>query len=299
MPVRIYAFAKQLELDNKQLLDICEKVGIKGKGSALASLDDDEIEKIKSFMAGGDSNNGTPAPPVPSPSLQKPVPPPVPVRDKSPIRKGPLRDLDSIKKKNTEARAAADQEKKEAKKKSSGLVVNLVAMPDVVQPSTEEMQPTEKVQKPDIALPQDAIKKAREGSAAPLGQFTKKDKVKKKGKGAKFVVKLPDLEVLGEMPSTTRRGSKRKEKGETAGVAGRDVGQHAATKSSSQSTDRHGESADKFSTATHAWPLGTRREYGGSQKRRRGSAVAVHRPRVFRSDRRQRRQGLVDGPANG
>ncbi len=56
-------------------------------------------------------------------------------------------------------------------------------MPDVKQP-TGNSGITEKVQKPDIALPQDAIAKARTG-AAPLEQFTKssKAKAKKKGKG--------------------------------------------------------------------------------------------------------------------
>ncbi len=51
MPIRIYAFAKELGFDNKQLLDVCDKVNIKGKGSALASLDDDEVAKVKEFLA--------------------------------------------------------------------------------------------------------------------------------------------------------------------------------------------------------------------------------------------------------
>ena len=50
MSVRIYALAKDLGIDNKELLDICEKAGIKGKGSALASLDDGEIAKIKQHI---------------------------------------------------------------------------------------------------------------------------------------------------------------------------------------------------------------------------------------------------------
>ena len=53
MPVRIYALAKDLGIDNAQLLDICQSVGISGKGSALASLDDDETARIKEFMSGG------------------------------------------------------------------------------------------------------------------------------------------------------------------------------------------------------------------------------------------------------
>lgn len=50
MPIRIYAFAKQLKIDSKVLVSICEKVGISGKGSALASLSDDEVAKIKGHM---------------------------------------------------------------------------------------------------------------------------------------------------------------------------------------------------------------------------------------------------------
>ena len=57
--IRIYAFAKKLGLDNKQLLDICEKMGIKGKGSALASLEEDEIAKVQQYIDGGESDSAT------------------------------------------------------------------------------------------------------------------------------------------------------------------------------------------------------------------------------------------------
>ena len=53
MPIRIYALAKELKIDSKQLVEICDKAGVTGKGSALASLDDDEITKIKGYLAGG------------------------------------------------------------------------------------------------------------------------------------------------------------------------------------------------------------------------------------------------------
>ena len=66
VPVRIYAFAKDLGMDNKQLLDICEQAGVGGKGSALASLSEDEITTINSFLAG--------PPPEPEPEV---VPEPV------------------------------------------------------------------------------------------------------------------------------------------------------------------------------------------------------------------------------
>ena len=52
MPIRIYALAKELEMDSKELVDVCTRAGIPGKGSALASLNDDEVTKVTSFLRG-------------------------------------------------------------------------------------------------------------------------------------------------------------------------------------------------------------------------------------------------------
>ena len=48
--MRIYALAKKLKLDSKILVDICNKVGITGKGSALASLTDEEMAKVTGYL---------------------------------------------------------------------------------------------------------------------------------------------------------------------------------------------------------------------------------------------------------
>lgn len=53
MPIRIYSLAKELKIDNKKLVDICTRAGITGKGSALASLTDEEVVRLKAFMSGG------------------------------------------------------------------------------------------------------------------------------------------------------------------------------------------------------------------------------------------------------
>ena len=53
VPTRIYQIAKDLKIDSKDLVDICTKAGITGKGSALASLEDAEVEKLKAYLAGG------------------------------------------------------------------------------------------------------------------------------------------------------------------------------------------------------------------------------------------------------
>ncbi len=53
VPVRIYALAKELKLDSKELVDLCTRIGIPNKGSALASLEDDEVSRIRKYLAGG------------------------------------------------------------------------------------------------------------------------------------------------------------------------------------------------------------------------------------------------------
>jgi len=55
LPIRIYSLAKELQIDNKKLVDVCTRAGITGKGSALASLTDEEVVRLKAFMAGGKS----------------------------------------------------------------------------------------------------------------------------------------------------------------------------------------------------------------------------------------------------
>ena len=51
MPARIYALAKELNVDSKELVDLVKKVGITGKGSALASLSDEEAQKVRDHLA--------------------------------------------------------------------------------------------------------------------------------------------------------------------------------------------------------------------------------------------------------
>ncbi len=306
MPIRIYAFAKELGLDNKQLLDICEKANIKGKGSALASLDEDEVAKVKALMAGTETAGAetkveerapmrppqvrpanrkigviqapprkaplapqesedqpiaTPAaadsttaaedseaslpptsvkgllsklrkkrveparparpatPPAAEPESREPLPTaqtPLTPRRPTPRRSDVVRDLDQRNKK-----AASDASRKDnTLRRKTGLNVKIAAMPDVKQPTAGDKRSTEKVQKPDIALPQDAIAKARTG-AAPLEQFTKssKAKTKKKGKSGETA----SGGVFGEMPSTTRRGGRR-ERGKEETKEDREMG---------------------------------------------------------------------------
>ena len=59
MPKRIYALAKELAMDSKDLVDLCTKIGIQNKGSALASLEDDEVERITKYIKAGEAPRPT------------------------------------------------------------------------------------------------------------------------------------------------------------------------------------------------------------------------------------------------
>ena len=61
MAFRIYTLAKELKLDSKVLVDICAKAGIAGKGSALASLTEEEVVQLKAFLAKGNAASARPA----------------------------------------------------------------------------------------------------------------------------------------------------------------------------------------------------------------------------------------------
>lgn len=71
MPKRIYALAKELTMDSKDLVDLCTKLGILNKGSALASLDDGEVDRINQHLAQAKEKAAAAAAPAPAakPSL--------------------------------------------------------------------------------------------------------------------------------------------------------------------------------------------------------------------------------------
>lgn len=173
---RIYAFAKELGFENKKLLDICEKLGIQNKGSALASLDDDEVSRIKKYLAEGPSE-------PPAPEKPTPAKPAAPQRTES-VKKGPVKVLDGPRKKREPTSTKETPKEKSAPKKPA-VNVKLASMPDAKQPDATKPTKNEKIQKPDMALPPQAIRdamlkasKERKGPAtkgsSPLKQFNKR-----------------------------------------------------------------------------------------------------------------------------
>ena len=80
MAVRIYTLAKDLKIDSKELVELCTRAGIQDKGSALASMTDEEVAKLKEFIAAKSRPAERPAPPPPRPAAPaapvKPAAPP-------------------------------------------------------------------------------------------------------------------------------------------------------------------------------------------------------------------------------
>ena len=86
MPIRIYALAKDMKIDSKDLVDICTKAGIPGKGSALASLEDFEVEKLKAYLAAGQVKPSPKSGPAePQERMGAPVRPATPIRNTPPV----------------------------------------------------------------------------------------------------------------------------------------------------------------------------------------------------------------------
>ena len=73
MAARIYALAKELNLDSKDLVDLVKKVGITGKGSALASLTDEETQRVRDHLAGS-AKPESPPPSIPHGAVRDAVP---------------------------------------------------------------------------------------------------------------------------------------------------------------------------------------------------------------------------------
>ena len=51
MTIRIYALAKDLNVDSKVLIDLCQQLGIKNEAAALTLLTDNNVAKIKDYLA--------------------------------------------------------------------------------------------------------------------------------------------------------------------------------------------------------------------------------------------------------
>jgi translation initiation factor IF-2 len=204
LPIRIYALAKQLNIDSKELVDICTKAGVSGKGSALASLTDEEMAKVTAFIAGGKAGRH----PVPGAATGEAEAAPgvfrredyiapagtaggkVPVLPSKPAEIGKVPVLPSkpaekslLVKQKPAAGPAVPAEKvkdkeREKEEKDKAPAIKLAPLPPASKqiPRSKKAEPAP--QKPDIRLPRDAIRASRAGTK-PLSEHLRKHEQKR------------------------------------------------------------------------------------------------------------------------
>jgi translation initiation factor IF-2 len=215
VPIRIYALAKELNIDSKELVDVCTRAGVTGKGSALANLTDEEVDKVKAHLAGGRKASGAAAGPVAvAVAASGPGAPPTPFTREDYIAPatstGKVRVIEQRpskppvegKPKEPDAEGGQPPAKKQP-------VVRMAAIPTSGQvappPRNDEPAP----QKPIMTLPPDAMRSARAGSKAPLEVF-RSGQTRGKAEPAKKPAARPAGPVADEGPLKTKTGRERR-----------------------------------------------------------------------------------------
>jgi translation initiation factor IF-2 len=208
LPVRIYSLAKELKIDSKELVELCTKAGLSGKASPLASLADDEVVRLKDFLAHrGSSRPVSSGPPAPIP-IRSPKPAPIAAPAKAPAAPAPvatiepdvMRREDYLGPGGISARVPVVEIKTErpsgesrkrpadgdgAKPPSKGTTaIKLAPMPQSVLPPPKPVEKELAPQKPDLKLPVDAIRAGRSG-AKPLSEHLRKHEQKRKAEGGR------------------------------------------------------------------------------------------------------------------
>ena len=218
MPIRIYALAKQLKLDSKELVDICTKAGVTDKGSALASLTDEETARVMAYITGGKGGRtGGPAGPVrrsetaagpafrredyiapagtvsgrvpvlPPSKPEKPLltkkktEAPAPVPPPPPL--APERPKEKAKEKEAEKKREKGKEKpkekeREREEREKGPAIKLAPLPPASRTPQRRKAAEPAPQKPDIKLPLDAIRASKAGTK-PLSEHIRKHEQKR------------------------------------------------------------------------------------------------------------------------
>ena len=186
MAVRIYTLSKELKIDSKELVDLCTRAGIQDKGSALASMSDEEVAKLKEFIAGRSRPPERPAA-VAAPAAAKPPAGGEP-RGPSTLRREDYIAPAGVAAKPKPDQPAAPAKPAEPRPRPAGLrptgdgskpvprpAFKLPPLPAAGRtPPVARASQEPVAQKPDVKLPLDAIRSAKAGGAKPLAEHMRK-----------------------------------------------------------------------------------------------------------------------------
>jgi len=192
--VRIYTLAKELKIDSKELVEICTRAGIQDKGSALASMTDEEVVKLKEFIAGKSR-------PPERPAVAKPAAAPLAPQPAKPAT-GSLKREDYIAPAGVAGKGKPPEIAAPPKPATPGEprprpavrpggdakpvprpAFKLAPMPAGGRPPLSRAPQEPAAQKPDVKLPLDAIRSAKAGGAKPLADHMRKHEQRQGGDG--------------------------------------------------------------------------------------------------------------------
>ncbi len=296
MPIRIYALAKKLKLDSKILVDICNKVGITGKGSALASLSDEELAKVTAYMEKGKKKastqggksalGGKEVPSAESKTFRREdyIAPTSAAGGKVPMLDArPTKEKPTQKKKPPEKR----EEKTSAPKppEKTPPAIKLAPMPPSGKSPKKKKSKEPAPQKPDIKLPPDAIRAGKAGTK-PLPEHLRKHEQKKKAADRKASPRKPaPAEKPVPLAPTTpgrerpRRGGRAAKGADTPTLGGREARQLKRKRTTSTKRRRSDEEGD---IPTRLKRRNRIRRTGANTAAPRKGNVTVHLPCTVR-----------------
>jgi len=218
--VRIYSLAKELKLDSKELVELCARAGIQDKGSALASLTDDEVARVKDFIAGKSKSAERAAPVRPAAPAKssgamrredyvaptgaagrsrpkdlsggKPAPKPAPL-GRAPAAPGDAAgkpaEGESAMQDGGDAgpplrvRPGAGRGPRSGAKPAPRPTFKLPPLPAAGRkPAAPKPSQEPAAQKPDVKLPLDAIRSAKAGGTKPLAEHMRKHEQRQQDK---------------------------------------------------------------------------------------------------------------------
>ncbi len=215
MAVRIYSLAKELKLDSKELVELCARAGIQDKGSALASLSDDEVARVKEFIAGKSKPAERPAAPAARPaakaggvlkredyvaptgavgrsrpkelSASKPAPKPAPLS--RPVRPAAetgdrAGSKDQAGETSPPLRVRPSGGPRGGGKPAPRPTFKLPPLPAAGRTPVARPPQEPAAQKPDVKLPLDAIRSAKAGGTKPLAEHMRKHEQRQQDKSA-------------------------------------------------------------------------------------------------------------------
>jgi translation initiation factor IF-2 len=183
--VRIYTLSKELKIDSKELVELCTRAGIQDKGSALASMTDEEVARLKEFIA-GKSRPAAERPAAAAPAAPKPGPVAAP-RTPGTLKREDYIAPAGVASRGKPAEIQAPQPATEPRPRPAGVrasgdgskpvprpAFKLPPLPAAARPPVARVSQEPVAQKPDVKLPLDAIRSAKAGGAKPLAEHMRK-----------------------------------------------------------------------------------------------------------------------------